>query len=141
MLQSLTIDHVGIAVKSIDDSLKFWATGLGAETSHREEVASQKVIVAFLDTGQGKTELLEPTSPDSPIARFIDKKGEGIHHIAYRTPNLASTMSRLIEDGARLIYDKPQPGSHGAQINFVHPASAGGVLVELVEYPTREELS
>ncbi|OUU23899.1 MAG: methylmalonyl-CoA epimerase [Planctomycetia bacterium TMED53] len=141
MLQSLTIDHVGIAVKSIDDSLKFWATGLGAETSHREEVASQKVIVAFLDTGQGKTELLEPTSPDSPIARFIDKKGEGIHHIAYRTPNLASTMSRLIEDGARLIYDKPQPGSHGTQINFVHPASAGGVLVELVEYPTREELS
>ncbi len=141
MIPGLTIDHVGIAVRSIEESLKFWQDGLGAEASHREEVATQKVIVAFLDTGEGKTELLEPTSPDSPIARFIERKGEGIHHIAYRTADLCKTMARLSEVGTQFIYDTPQPGSHGTQINFVHPGSAGGVLIELVEYPTREELS
>lgn len=141
MLEGLVIDHVGIAVKSIEKALQLWNDGLGAKTGHRELVKSQKVTVAFLETGEGKTELLEPTEADSPIAKFIEKKGEGIHHIAYRTPHLADTMARLKKNGARLIYDTPQPGSHGTQINFVHPGSAGGVLIELVEYPTREELS
>jgi methylmalonyl-CoA/ethylmalonyl-CoA epimerase len=141
MLKGLVIDHIGIAVRSIDQALSLWRDGLGAKTGHREFVETQKVHVAFLETGEGKTELLEPSSPDSPIARFIEKKGEGIHHIAYRTPHLETTMSQLGKNGAKLIYDTPQPGSHGTRINFVHPGSAGGVLIELVEYPTREELS
>ena len=142
MIAGLKIDHVGIAVKSIEKSLQLWRDGLGASVSEKEEVPSQKVLVAFLNPGEGKTELLEPTSADSPIARFIDKKGEGIHHIAYKTEDLSSTLKRLKEQGAQLIYDEAQPGSHGTMINFIHPATSGGVLIELVQYPAaREELS
>ena len=142
MIAGLQIDHVGIAVKSIEKSLQLWRDGLGASVSEKEEVPSQKVLVAFLNTGEGKTELLEPTSDDSPIARFIEKKGEGIHHIAYKTEDLSSTLTRLKEQGAQLIYDEAQPGSHGTMINFIHPATSGGGLIELVQYPAaREELS
>ncbi|MGE4620395.1 MAG: methylmalonyl-CoA epimerase [Planctomycetota bacterium] len=132
------LDHVGIAVNSIDDSLILYQEILGIETGPREQISSQKVSVQFLETGQTKTELLEPTSEDSPIANFLKKRGPGLHHIAYKVENLQHTMSKLKDAGSRLIYPEPRPGSHGTRINFIHPSSTGGILIELVEYPGKE---
>ena len=128
------LDHIGIAVKSISDSLLLYRDLLGIAVGETEEVPTQKVRVLYLETGQTRTELLEAISEDSPIARFIDKRGLGLHHIAYRVENLQKSMDQLVESGCRLIYSEPHPGSHGTQINFIHPTSAGGILVELVEY-------
>ena len=108
---------------------------MGAEVGDRETIPSQEVTVLFLKTGESCTELLEPTGEDSPIQRFIDKRGEGLHHIAYQVENLESVMTNLGEAGARLIYPDPRPGSHQTRINFIHPSSTGGILIELVEYP------
>ena len=127
---SLAIDHIGIAVKSIADAKKFWCDKLGLKVSREGKVPEQKVRVAILENG---VELLEPTSPDSPVAKFIEKRGEGLHHITLQTGNLADRLSALKAAGVNLIDEKPRSGASGAGIAFIHPKSAHGVLVELCE--------
>jgi methylmalonyl-CoA epimerase len=127
------IDHVGIAVKSIDEAKKFWVDTLGLTLSHIEEVPEQKVRVAILKTGGTTIELLEPTSPDSPVQRFIEKRGEGLHHLTLQTDHLAERLNELKGAGIGLIDEQPRTGAGGAKIAFLHPKSAHGVLVELCE--------
>ena len=127
------IDHIGIAVKSIDEAKKFWVDTLGLKLSRIEEVPEQKVRVAILKAGDTTIELLEPTSPDSPIQRFIEKRGEGLHHLTLGTDNLADRLKSLKDANVTLIDEKPRLGAGGAQIAFLHPKSAHGVLVELCE--------
>ena len=127
------IDHVGIAVKSIDEAKKFWVDTLGLKLSHIEEVPEQKVRVAMLKAGETPIELLEPTSPDSPIRRFIEKRGEGLHHLTLRTDKLAERLQKLKGANVALIAEQPRIGAGGARIAFLHPKSAHGVLVELCE--------
>ncbi|MDR3279543.1 MAG: methylmalonyl-CoA epimerase [Synergistaceae bacterium] len=130
-MNTSVIDHIGIAVKSIDDSLKFWETTLGIKCTGRETVEDQKVTTAFLPIRDTEVELLEPTSEESAIAKFIEKKGEGIHHIAIRVDNLEACLAELKESGVRLIDETPRLGAGGAMIAFVHPKSTGGILLEL----------
>ena len=127
------IDHVGIAVKSIDKAKKFWVDTLGLKLSHIEEVPEQKVRVAMLKAGETTIELLEPTSPDSPIQRFIEKRGEGLHHLTLGTDNLAERLKKLRSANVVLVDEQPRVGVGGAKIAFLHPKSAHGVLVELCE--------
>jgi methylmalonyl-CoA epimerase len=127
------IDHVGIAVKSIDEAKKFWVDTLGLKLSHIEEVPEQKVRVAILKAGETTIELLEPTSPDSPIRRFIEKRGEGLHHLTLETDKLAERLQKLKGANVALINEQPRIGAGGASIAFLHPKSAHGVLVELCE--------
>ena len=127
------IDHVGIAVKSIDEAKKFWVDTLGLKLSHIEEVPEQKARVAILKAGDTTIELVEPTSPDSPVQRFIEKRGEGLHHLTLQTDNLAERLKKLKSANVGLIDEKPRVGADGAKIAFLHPKSAHGVLVELCE--------
>ena len=127
---SLAIDHIGIAVKSLAEAKKFWCGQLGLKVSREEEVPEQKVRVAILENG---IELLEPTSPDSPVAKFIEKRGEGLHHLTLQTGNLAERLKALKAAGVNLIDEKPRIGAGGAGIAFLHPKSTHGVLVELCE--------
>ena len=127
------IDHIGIAVKSIDEAKKFWIDTLGLKLSHTEEVPDQKARVAFLTAGGTTIELIEPTSPDSPIHRFIEKRGEGLHHLTLQTDNLAERLKKLKSANVGLIDEQPRLGAGGAKIAFLHPKSAHGVLVELCE--------
>ncbi len=127
------IDHVGIAVKDIDAAIKFYEDMLGLKVTEIEEVAEQKVKVAFLPTGDSEVELLQSTTPDGPIARFIEKNGEGIQHIAFRVENLEEKLQQLKDAGVRLIDEKPRRGAGGANIAFLHPKSTFGTLVELCE--------
>ncbi|WP_286952093.1 MULTISPECIES: methylmalonyl-CoA epimerase [Aminobacterium] len=128
-----TIDHIGIAVKSIEESLKVWEVALGIACTGVEEVEEQKVKTAFLPVKDTEIELLEATGDDSPIAKFIEKKGEGLHHISLRVENLEEALAELKEKGVRLIDETPRYGAGGAKIAFVHPKSTGGVLLELSE--------
>ena len=127
------IDHIGIAVKNIEEALKFWESTLGIKCTGVEEIAEQKVKTAFLPVRDTEVELLEPTSDDSPVAKFIEKKGEGIHHLAIRVDDLQKALDELKALGVRLIDEKPRKGAGGASIAFIHPAAAGGVLLELSE--------
>jgi methylmalonyl-CoA epimerase len=127
------IDHIGIAVKSIEEAKKFWVDTLGLKLSHIEEVPEQKVRVAMLKAGDSTIELLEPTSADSPIQKFIDKRGEGIHHVTLATDDVAAQLQKLKSAGINLINEHPRTGAGGSQIAFLHPKSAHGVLVELCE--------
>lgn len=127
------IDHIGIAVKSIEEALKFYENILGLKSEGIEVVAEQKVRVAFLPTGDSEVELLEATSEDSPVARFIEKNGEGIQHIAYRVDNVEAAISEMKAKGLRMIDEIPRYGAGGAKIAFCHPKSTGGVLVELCQ--------
>jgi len=130
-MKPIVIDHVGIAVKSIDGALKFWETSLGIKCTGVEEVAEQKVKTAFLPIEDSEVELLEPTADDSPVAKFLEKKGEGVHHLAIRVDDLEKALSELKTQGVRLIDERPRKGAGGAMIAFVHPSAAGGVLLEL----------
>jgi len=132
-MKTLKIDHVGIAVNSIEESLGFYEGMLGIKAEGVEEVAEQKVKVAFLPCGDSELELLESTSPDGPVARFIEKNGEGVQHIAIRVDDIEAALEELKEKGVRLIDETPRYGAGGASIAFVHPKSAGGVLLELCE--------
>lgn len=125
------INHIGIAVQSIDDTLPFYRDQLGMAFKGAEEVAEQKVRVAMLQVGESKIELLEPTSPDSPVARFMEKSGPGIHHIAYEVADIEAAIAKLQQDGVRMIDVAPRNGAHGTKIAFVHPKSSTGVLTEL----------
>jgi methylmalonyl-CoA/ethylmalonyl-CoA epimerase len=129
----MKINHLGIATKGIDEALKFWQDALGLENVHTEEVAEQKVRVAMLPIGETKIELLEPTSEDSPIAKFLEKRGGGIHHIAVEVEDIKASLAKLKSEGARLIDEEPRIGAEGCLIAFVHPASSGGVLLELIQ--------
>ena len=125
-----TIDHIGIAVRSLDERRKLYEA-LGLELSGEETVAEQKVRVAFLPVEGTRIELLEPTAPDSPIAGFIEKRGEGLHHHCLEVDDVAVAMERLRALGFNLLSNEPQKGAHGARVCFIHPKSAGGVLIEL----------
>ncbi len=127
------INHIGIAVKSIEESLTFYRDNLGMDLAGVEEVAEQKVRVAMLQIGESKIELLEPTSADSPVARFMEKNGPGIHHLAYEVADIEAAIAKLLADGARMIDEKPRNGAHGTRIAFVHPKSSNGVLTELCQ--------
>jgi methylmalonyl-CoA/ethylmalonyl-CoA epimerase len=132
-MKPTAIDHIGIAVSSIEESLKFWEMALGIKCTGIEEVAEQKVKTAFLPLGDTEVELLEATDPESPVAKFIEKKGEGIHHLAIRVENLEEALEKMKALGLKLIDEKPRYGAGGAKIAFVHPKTAGGVLLELSE--------
>lgn len=129
----MKIEHIGIATRKIEDALEFWRDALGLQVVGTEEVAEQKVRVAMLPLGEPRIELLEPTSEDSPVAKFLEKRGAGIHHIAVRVDDIRVALARLKEQGARLIDESPRVGAGGCLVAFIHPASAGGVLLELVE--------
>jgi methylmalonyl-CoA/ethylmalonyl-CoA epimerase len=126
------IDHLGIAVKSLSQAKSFYET-LGMTVMPEETVAHEKVRLAMVPVGESRIELLEPLSDDSPIAKFIAKRGEGLHHVSLRVDDLASTVENLKQSGVRLINDQIQLGAGGHLYVFVHPSSAGGVLLELVE--------
>jgi methylmalonyl-CoA/ethylmalonyl-CoA epimerase len=127
------INHIGIAVKSLDDTIPFYRDNLGMAFVGIEEVAEQKVRVAMLEIGESKIELLEPTSEDSPVAKFIEKNGAGIHHVAYQVEDINAAIARLLGEGVRMIDEKPRCGAHGTSIAFVHPKSSNGVLTELCQ--------
>lgn len=129
------IEHIGIAVKSIDDQLPYYEDILGLKCYNIETVEDQKVKTAFFMVGQTKIELLEPTSEDSTIAKFIEKRGEGVHHIAYATTNLNEALKEVESKGVRLIDKEGRAGAEGLTIGFLHPKSTGGVLTELCEHP------
>jgi LAO/AO transport system kinase len=126
------IDHLGIAVKSVDSALKFYEEQLGLTVEMREFVAQEKVNVAMLPVGESRVELLEPSEPDSVIAKFIDKRGEGLHHVALKVPDLNAVVERLKAAGARIL-NEPRAGAGGHIYTFVHPVSTGGVLLELIQ--------
>ncbi len=129
----MKISHLGIATKDIDEALKFWQNALGLEQTHTETVEDQKVRVAMLPIGETRIELLEPTSPDSPISKFLEKRGGGIHHIAVEVENIEESLRQLKLSGARLIDETPRTGAENCLVAFVHPQSAGGVLLELIQ--------
>ena len=127
------IDHIGVAVKSIKEAAEFWEGVMVLKITEIEEVESQKVKTAFIPIGQSEVELLESTDPEGAIAKFIDKKGEGIQHVAFRVDNIENALADLKEQGVRLIDEAPRPGAGGARIAFLHPKATHGVLVELCE--------
>jgi len=133
------IDHLGIAVRDLDAVRRFYTDLLELPDLGEEIVAEQKVRVAFLPVGETKVELLEPTSPDSPIAKFIESKGEGIHHVSFAVDDINLALSKLKERGVRLIDEVPRIGAHGAKIAFIHPKASSGVLIELCERSEHEE--
>ncbi len=128
------IHHIGIAVKSLAEGSQLYRA-LGLEPTAPEEVPEQKVIVTMIDVGESRVELLETTDPQGPVGRFLLKKGEGIHHFALQVDNLEEALARLKAEGLDLIDEVPRPGAHGTRVAFVHPRSAQGVLLELVEAP------
>lgn len=128
------IEHIGIAVKNLEESIKYYENVLGLKCYAIEEVVDQKVKTAFFMVGQTKIELLESTSEEGPIAKFIEKKGEGIHHMAFAVENLAGSLKEVEEKGVQLIDKAPRKGAEGLNIAFLHPKSTGGVLTELCEH-------
>lgn len=129
----MTLDHIGVAVRSIDRTLEFYRDTLGIEPSHRTVVDHEHVEVAVLPTGGGRIELLRSTAPNSVIGEFIARRGEGLHHIAVQVDDLEEAVERVKRSGARLVDEKIQTGAEGYRYVFVHPSSTGGVLLELVQ--------
>lgn len=130
------IDHLGIATTSLAEALPFWTGGLGLEHVHTEEVTEQKVRAAFLPLGEVNIELLEGTSPESPISKYVEKRGPGIHHICYEVEDIRSAIAHLKAEGFTLIDNEPKIGAHGKLVAFVHPKSTGGILMELSQANT-----
>lgn len=133
----MRIDHIGIAVKSLADAVKVYQDAIGLDVAGYDEVDEQGVRVAMLTIGESRIELLEPTRSDSPIEKFMSKRGEGIHHIAVRVDNIEEALEKLKARGARLIDSTPRPGAHDTRIAFIHPSSTHGVLLELVEHGSK----
>ncbi len=129
------IEHIGIAVKNLTDAIKYYEEVLGLKCYGVEEVADQKVRTAFFKVGETKIELLESTSPDGPIGKFIEKKGEGVHHIAFAVPNVQQALQHAESHGVQLIDRSPRRGAEGLNIAFLHPKSTLGVLTEFCEHP------
>lgn len=132
-MKVLKIDHLGIAVNSIDEGKNFWSDVLGLSFEGAETVAEQKVTTAFFPVGESEVELLESTSPDGPVAKFIEKKGAGFQHVAFRVENIDEALAELKEKGIKLIDEQPRIGAGGAKIAFLHPKATNGVLVELCQ--------
>ena len=132
-MKILKIDHLGIAVKSMESGKNFWSDVLGLEFAGSETVEEQKVTTGFLPVGESEVELLESTAPDGPVAKFIEKKGEGFQHVAFRVENIQEALEELKAKGIRLIDQTPRRGAGGAKIAFLHPKSTAGVLVELCQ--------
>ncbi len=132
------IEHIGIAVKSLEESIAFYENVLGLSCYAVEEVVDQKVKTAFFKVGDAKIELLESTDPEGPIGKFIEKKGEGIHHIAFAVDNLAGSLVELEQKGVKLIDATPRKGAEGLHIGFLHPKSTFSVLTELCEDPSKK---
>ena len=128
-----TLDHVGIAVASLDEAIPLWERLLAVSASGREVITSQDVEVAFLSSGPSSVELLAPIRPNSPVAQFLERRGPGIHHVAFRVPDLPAALESMREEGFVLVDPEPRIGSHGRRIAFLHPRSVNGVLVELIE--------
>ncbi len=135
----MKIDHLGIAVRSIEGSIAFYRDGLGLELGSIETVADQGARVALLEVGESRVELLEPVSEESVVGRFLAKRGEGLHHICYEVEDLAAKLEELRSRGARVLDGYPRRGAEGKLVAFLHPASANGVLVELSEKPKHEK--
>ena len=131
------IEHIGIAVKNLDEAIAFWEKQLGMKCYAVEEVKDQKVRTAFFKIGQSKIELLESTDPEGPIGKFIEKKGEGVQHIAFCAPGLQANLDELAASGVQLIDKAPRKGAEGLNIAFLHPKSTAGVLMELCEDPNK----
>ncbi|NLF42254.1 MAG: methylmalonyl-CoA epimerase [Bacteroidales bacterium] len=127
------IEHIGIAVKNLEESIKFYEQTLGLKCYAIEEVKDQRVKTAFFMVGQTKIELLESTDPEGPIGKFVEKKGEGVHHIAFAVKGIEGALAKLEESGVQLIDKAPRKGAEGLDIAFLHPKSTGGVLTELCE--------
>ena len=134
----MKINHLGIATNDIAGALTFWEDALGLGNVHTETVEDQKVRVAMLPLGESRIELLEPTSEDSPISKFLEKRGGGIHHIAIEVEDIRASLAKLKEKGMRLIDEHPRIGAEGCLVAFVHPSSANGVLLELVQTKSGE---
>lgn len=132
-MKILKIDHLGIAVNSIDDGKSFWSEILGLDFEGAETVAEQKVTTAFFPVGESEVELLESTAPDGPVAKYIEKRGQGIQHVAFRVENIDEALAELKEKGVALIDQTPRIGAGGAKIAFLHPKATNGVLVELCQ--------
>jgi methylmalonyl-CoA/ethylmalonyl-CoA epimerase len=132
----MKIDHIGIATNGIRDAASIYGDALGLSVAETEDVPSQKVRVAMLPLGESRIELLEATSDDSPISKFLAKRGPGIHHIALRVENIGAALADLKAKGTRLIDEQPRAGAGGCLVAFIHPSSTGGVLIELVERPS-----
>lgn len=130
----MKVDHIGIAIKGLDEALAVWRDALGLDVEHTEEVAEQGVRVTMLPLGESHIELLEPLSENSPVGKFIEKRGPGIHHIAVRVPDIKAALAQLKAKGTRLIDETPRVGARGCLVAFVHPSSANGVLLELVQH-------
>jgi methylmalonyl-CoA/ethylmalonyl-CoA epimerase len=130
----MKVDHIGIATNRIDDALAIWRDALGLEPDATEEVTEQGVRVAMLPVGETHIELLEPLTEDSPVGKFLEKRGPGIHHIAIGVPDIRAALAQLKEKGTRLIDESPRVGAGGCLVAFVHPSSANGVLLELVQH-------
>jgi methylmalonyl-CoA/ethylmalonyl-CoA epimerase len=127
------INHIGVAVHSLEEAIPFYRDSLGMTLAGIEEVPSQKVKVAFLVVGESKIELLEPTAPDSPVAKFLEMNGPGVHHLAYQVPDIEVAIAELVKGGTRMIDATARAGAHGAKIAFIHPKSSGGVLTEICQ--------
>jgi methylmalonyl-CoA/ethylmalonyl-CoA epimerase len=130
----MKVDHIGIATHEIEGALGIWRDALGLQIDFTEEVAAQGVRVAMLPIGETHIELLEPLSQDSPVGKFLQKRGPGIHHVAVRVTDIRASLAHLKEKGARLIDETPRPGAGGSLVAFIHPSSANGVLLELVQH-------
>lgn len=129
------LHHIGVAVRSLEEALPKWTDGFGLRLESVDEVPTEQVKVAVLKAGATRVELLEPTSDDSPIAKFLDKRGPGIHHLAFQVGDCQQKITELGGAGAPLLNETPNPGAHGCKVAFVHPKHLGGVLAELVEDP------
>ena len=131
----MKVDHIGIATSKLDEALSVWRDTLGLSVDSTEEVSEQGVRIAMLPIGETHIELLEPLSDDSPVGKFLQKRGPGIHHIAIRVTNIRTALSELKAKGARLIDETPRVGAKGCLVAFIHPSATNGVLLELVEHP------
>ncbi|MGH7506905.1 MAG: methylmalonyl-CoA epimerase [Longimicrobiales bacterium] len=132
-LDGLPLDHVGIAVVSLATAVPLYELVTGGRGSPAEHVAAQGVSVVFVGSGAGRLELIEPTDAASPVARYLERRGPGLHHLAYRVADVDAALRRLEADGVELIDREARPGAHGQRVAFLHPRSTGGVLIELVE--------
>lgn len=129
----MEIDHLGIAVPDLAGALPRWERIVGGAASPPEEVSTQKVRVSFLEVGATHLEFLEPMGPDSPVAAFLERKGAGLHHLAFHVPNVDQQLARVAAEGGRLVDQVSRPGARGRRVGFAHPSAFGGVLVEFVE--------
>jgi methylmalonyl-CoA epimerase len=133
------IAHIAVAVPSVDDAARFYSGRLGLKMTSKETVPGRKVTVGFIPVGETRIELVQPDSPDSPIARFLEQRGPGLQHICFEVDDVEAEFKRLTEAGVRMVDKTPQPGAHGTKVCFIHPHSTGGVLIELSEQPRKAD--